>query len=69
MRQRDSPFVSFVRNIDLGVPERIPKSAFIVSWREKPTWVWANAYPGRFSWHGEQGERPALLGYLMTRTR
>lgn len=29
MRQRDSPFVSFVRNTDLGVPERIPKSAFL----------------------------------------
>lgn len=32
----------------LGVQKRIPRSGLAVIWREKPTWVLAGEYPGRY---------------------
>lgn len=33
---------------ELGVQKRIPRSGLAVIWREKPTWVLAGEYPGRY---------------------
>ncbi len=33
---------------ELGIQKRIPRSGLAVIWREKPTWVLAGEYPGRY---------------------
>ena len=40
--------VSVATKTELGIQKRIPRSGLAVIWREKPTWVLAGEYPGRY---------------------